>query len=334
MANATLTIQKIDHIVRMKPEFRNDLGAERRLRELTQKHLEYIHSNQRWNVKDSSVWASRTGENGKPHYVHFYDGHALVLTNTGTQENPVVSVESTDPAGSSISVHISAEAFGMTEVGIVIGMLAAATHIAFYAESVEGAMAAAAAVLSAEEGVAAEITFAGAAGPIGIVLAVLAFVIVLAMFLGQREIITNVRYENRSTKKRVKLLKCWTWNLPDIETPKDLEALHQVAGFDVYDVAVYQHANDRKTEGIGLSLLFQSDEGYANICIRNDIHKYPILGIATGPNLVEPKDFYYNLPNTPLGQDVRWGDLIIKNAFNPNDFNNYKLDGIIAFNDA
>ena len=32
--------------------------------------------------------------------------------------------------------------------------------------------------------------------------------------------------------------------------------------------------------------------------------------------------------------DLRWGDLVVKNRLDANGFTNYKFAGIIAFNDA
>lgn len=331
-ASKTLTINDIKNETRMKAEYRNDPSKEYALRQQAHDHLAYIHAEKLWNVKDSR-WAHRQNSDGKTTYIHFFNNHAITATLQGPVENPIVVIVSDSDYGT-MTLQLSMLSTAITEIGLVVGALALFAQIGFYAESVEGAVAAAALALTGVEGSLAEITFAGAAGPIGIAIAVLAMIVMLAIYMGERQMILSLRYENRSVRQSVSLLKCWTWNLPDLKTPARLAPIHQIGGIDVYDVAVYNHDNARWTEGIGLSLLFQSDEGYANICIRNDIYHNPQFAIATGQTPIDPEDFYYNLPSGQINQDKKWGNLVIKSYFNPVEFNDYKFNGIISFNDV
>lgn len=334
ISTASLKINDIKTVVKMKSSFRRNLNAEWNLRQQNQDHLAYLVAEKQWNVTDTRYWASRT-DNSVTKYLHFYNDHSIVVSQAvgGEYPNPVVTIETSDSDGNICSMFISVEAFSLSSIGLVIGGLAAV--LMAVCNTGPGIAASASAILSEEEGVEAAITFDEVLGTIGFLVAIAALVIIIAVFLAEREIGMQVVYENRSAKRKVTLLDCWTWNLPNIKTPADLKTLHTIDGFDVYDVASYNHANDRKTEGVGLSLLFQCDGlGYANICIRNDIHKWPVFGVAVSENLIEPKDFYYNIPDSGINNDLAWGDLLIKNIFNAEQFNNYNLNGIVSFNDA
>ena len=335
MSQRNLHVTKIDQVVSMKPEYRNDPTKEWELRAMTQRHLQYLHDSKLLDVNNKEHWGRQDDANGKPVFVHFYQRHALKISHGGPQENPVLVVTSTDGLGNNCSMNISAAGAGISLTAITVAGLAIVLQMGFAAMAAEDALAAAGAAAGSALGEAAiEITCAEVLGPIGIALAVLSFIIVLAMFLGERDIALNLRYENRSSKKSVKLVGCWTWNLIDLPTepPAEMQPVGTVDGFDVYDVVSYQHDNTRKSEGVGLSLLFQSGAEYANVCIRNDIHKWPTLGIQPGKR--DPKDFYYDLPQTQINTPTAWGSLVIRNTFKVEEFNNYQFHGIISFHDA
>lgn len=73
-------------------------------------------------------------------------------------------------------------------------------------------------------------------------LAILAFIVMLSMYLGARNIVLNLRYENRG-KRTLQLVECHAYDIDDITTPVDVQGLHTEDGFDICDRVSYQNAN-------------------------------------------------------------------------------------------
>lgn len=335
----TLKVTELGDVTSMKSQFRGAPEVEVRHREETRKHLEYISSHKLLNV-GGEAWGHHTiGTNDV--YAHFYGDHSLKVVvpqkganADGPTEHIVVDIHSTDQDGNETRMTMSAGTFGMSEIAIAITCLALVTKVGISSMLAEDAIVEAGVAAGEAMGEeAVEITAAEVLGPVGIALAILAFIVMLGMYLGARNIALNLRYENRS-KRVLHLVECYAYDLDDIKTPVDVKGLHIQDDFDVYDCVSYQNTNESKYKGVGLSLAFTCDgAGRLLICIRNDIYGNPQMNIAVAEQSAQ--EFYSNCNggDKQLTHDVEWGPLIVKNYLDPAGFNDYKFAGIISFHD-
>ncbi|NJK54121.1 MAG: hypothetical protein HC936_17515 [Leptolyngbyaceae cyanobacterium SU_3_3] len=171
---------------------------------------------------------------------------------------------------------------------------------------------------------------------VGIVLAILSFIGLWIAYAVGREIVLNLIYENRS-KKTIKLVDRYFYNIGENDpgSPVTLSPLQKCDGFEFYSDVAIAVDNYSKIRGIGVSLVFQKDDGSTLvICIRNDIYHDPHYTIGEGWPSAEIA--YEECVNGELIlEDVEWGrDLIVKNRLDPREFNQYTFAGIISFHDA
>jgi hypothetical protein len=335
----TLKVNEIGDVTSMKSQFRGSPEVEVRHRAETRDHLEYITANKLFNVGGSAWGHHSVGADDV--YAHFYGDHSLKVVvpkkgadPAGPTEHIIVNIHSTDQDGNETRMTMSAATFGMTEIAIAITCLALVAKVGIASMLAEDAIVEAGVLAGEAMGEeAVEITAAEVLGPVGIALAILAFIVMLGMYLGARNIALNLRYENRS-KRAVRLVECFAYDVDDIKVPVDVKGLHMMDGFDVYDCISYQNTNESKYKGVGLSLAFTGDgAGRLLVCIRNDIYGNPQMNIAVSDQSAHA--FYDNCNggNRQLNHDVAWGPLTVKNYLDPDGFNNYKFSGIISFHE-
>jgi hypothetical protein len=229
----------------------------------------------------------------------------------------------------------SAQAAGLSSVGIVLAALAFTVSLANGIMATLATTYVASAVAEAI-GVELNVLVPG----IGIALAVLAFIGIWIAYSVGREIMLHLIYENRSTKT-IKLTDHYVYNIGDngAPFPITLNPLHASPPFEFYDDVVICLDNYSKIRGIGVSLIFQKpDNTSLAICIRNDIYHnpaYQIFSLKQGEKKTA-LEVYSNCGSGDLiTTDFGWGnDLLVKNRLDPDGFKNYNFSGIISFHDA
>ena len=328
----------------LKSNCRNDIDTEWNLIKNTHDHLSYLHDKNLSNITDQAQWGKRYDEKLKTTiYVHFYQDHEIKVYKLDDQgmPNPVVTISSHDGNGNETRLMMSASTFGVTEVGLVVAALATVLYIGYGAMAAEDALLAASAAASVVEGEEVLISSSIEGGPLALALIILSFVIILIVFLVERNMVFNITIENH-TNTDVSLVDCYAYDVDPIRNEKDppfpvaLPARTSLDGFDTYHLIDYQNTNKSKVKGVGLSMVFRSSKASSdlNICIRNDIYYHGSFCIKSGTGQ-SAKDFYYACSQgaQALNNDYEWGELLVQNRFDDAKFNEYQFIGLISFNE-
>ena len=239
---ATFTVNSSTFSINNNPGFRDQPEIEFAHRLKTREHLTFLQTEKLYDFNDAR-WAKATVD-GEVVYGHEYedcvftvrlrtgDGRLTLTDNEdGTLDRHLANtpgettVYSLTSSNNGIeSTHtFSAINAGMASVPILCLCIALTAALATGMSAAAAATAAATAVASIY-GIPVTV-FPGA----GIILAVLALVALWTVFAIEREIMLNLIYENRSTKKTITLVDHYVYNIGDnpLNIPATLKPLRQ-----------------------------------------------------------------------------------------------------------